>query len=243
MKAIVKQTEARIRRLFWEKLSLIVDCPKSGGSGNSNSGNTARRAFDNPEIFAEITGLDYNLIVRLKNILITLSCKFPVNSALFQDYCHETAKVYMDLYPQFPMTATVHKVLIHGAQIMENSLLPLGYFAEDGPEHENKFYRSDRENHARKDSRIHNLTDVFNRHLESLDPIIASYSLRDRLAKNNYKKLPTAVIRMLKPPDFPNHFQPIVPIMDETTTGTDHHKLEDMNLDFIDDFRLDDSIE
>jgi hypothetical protein len=56
-----------------------------------------------------------------------------------------------------------HKVLIHGKEILLNSILPLGNFGEDAAESRNKFYKKDREMHARKDSRIHNLTDVFNR--------------------------------------------------------------------------------
>ena len=44
-----------IKSKFREILSLIVDQPKVG-FGNSNDGNTLRRAFENSEIFSEITG-------------------------------------------------------------------------------------------------------------------------------------------------------------------------------------------
>ena len=36
----------------------------------------------------------------------------------------------MSLYPWFPIPATVHKVLIHGYQIIEASILPLGVLSE-----------------------------------------------------------------------------------------------------------------
>ena len=48
-------------------MGLLVDIPKIGGSGSTNDGNTARRAFDNAKLFSEITGVDLELIERLSN--------------------------------------------------------------------------------------------------------------------------------------------------------------------------------
>ena len=39
-------------------MGLRVDEPRAGGSGNSNDGNTARRAFRSPADFAACTGVD-----------------------------------------------------------------------------------------------------------------------------------------------------------------------------------------
>ena len=39
------------------------------------------------------------------------------------------------------MPATIHKVLIHAKQILENFVLPSGYFGEEASEARNKFYR------------------------------------------------------------------------------------------------------
>lgn len=63
-KAQVKQQKERIQTKFYEKMGLVVDRPKQGG-GNTNDadGNTARKFFDNPDIVAEITSLDANLII------------------------------------------------------------------------------------------------------------------------------------------------------------------------------------
>ena len=41
---------------YREKLNLVVDMPRQG-SGRSNTGNIAHRAFDNPEAFSNITGI------------------------------------------------------------------------------------------------------------------------------------------------------------------------------------------
>ena len=59
-----------------------------------------------------------------------------MNLDKFEKYCFDTAKHYMSKYPWYPMPATVHKVLIHGRQIIENTVLPIGYFSEEGSEAE-----------------------------------------------------------------------------------------------------------
>jgi len=38
-------------------MGLLVDMPKTGGSGSTNDGNTARRAFNSPKRFSKITGI------------------------------------------------------------------------------------------------------------------------------------------------------------------------------------------
>lgn len=47
--------------------------------GNTNDGNTSRRFFSNPEVVAEITGVDFNLINRLKVILEVLTSGYKVD--------------------------------------------------------------------------------------------------------------------------------------------------------------------
>ena len=44
-KAEVKRKKAEVQQKLKERLGLEVDIPKSGGSGTSNDGNTARRFF------------------------------------------------------------------------------------------------------------------------------------------------------------------------------------------------------
>lgn len=85
--------------MLWEKLSLKVDQPKQGGFGSTNVGNTARRAFSEYEAFAEITGVDTQLIFNMRNILISLSCKLPINAEKFEELCHQTGHLIIDKYP------------------------------------------------------------------------------------------------------------------------------------------------
>ena len=63
-KAIVKATKQTIQNECRERLSLVIDMPKQG-FGTSNTGNTARRVLEHAEEFADITGLDVEVIVRL----------------------------------------------------------------------------------------------------------------------------------------------------------------------------------
>lgn len=88
------------------------------------------------------------------------------------------------------MPATVHKILIHAADIMKNSLLPIGMLGEEASEARNKNYKQYRRDHSRKNNRTANLTDIFNRIMDTSDPIISSLSLDSRLKKkDNYRFL------------------------------------------------------
>lgn len=199
----VSERKTQMQKLFWDKMGLLIDKPKPGGFGNTNDGNTARRAFTNHELFSEITGIDVNLIYSLKIILISICCLYPLNVEKFQAYCHNTARIILTLYPWLPMTATVHKVLIHGKEIIERTILPIGCFGEEAAESRNKHYKYDRLNHARKTSRKTNLLDVFNRALDMSDPLVSSISVKKRVEQKSRMQLPREVVDMLLTPEIP----------------------------------------
>ena len=98
------------------------------------------------------------------------------------------------------MPATIHRFLIHAKQILENSVLPAGYFGEEASEARNKFYKRDREFHERKNNRINNPEDIFNRAMDTSDPVISSISLQCCLKRRYELTLPSEVIAMLSPP-------------------------------------------
>ena len=178
-------------------MSLLVNKPKANSSGSTDDGNTARRAFNQPELFARITNVDQSLIHNFKIILISLTCQQVLDLEKFETFCFDTANLYMTKYPWFRIPATIHKVLIHAKQFFENSVLPAGYFGEEASEARNKFYKRDKEFIARKNSRINNLEDVFNRAMVSSDPVISSISLQYRLKRRHKLTLPSEVIAML----------------------------------------------
>lgn len=88
-----------IQKQMWNAMALHVDKPKQNGNGNTNDGNTARRAFAQPNLLAEILGLDEFLIAYFSNILIAISCHLPIDPTQFKKYCQKIITRYMSLYP------------------------------------------------------------------------------------------------------------------------------------------------
>ena len=68
----------------------------------------------------------------------------------FREYCLETARLYVELYPWYYMPSSMHKILIHGADICEASPLPMGKLTEEAQECRNKDLKRFRERHSRK---------------------------------------------------------------------------------------------
>lgn len=120
-------------------MGLHVHKPKSNGSDSTNDGNTARRAFLNPELFVSITNVNIEFFKTLES----------------HTNCYATAEIYFKNYKWYPMSATLHKILAHSSQIAQASIVPLGCAGENASEARNKFYKKDGIEHARKDSREH----------------------------------------------------------------------------------------
>lgn len=100
-------------------MGLPVDIPKAG-FGNTNDGNTARRFFSNPETSSRITGIDINVIKKCSVILETLSSGLKIDTQKFENFAEQTAKLYVDLYEWHPMSPTMHKILRHGATVIDH---------------------------------------------------------------------------------------------------------------------------
>ena len=72
------------------------------------------------------------------------------------------------------MSPTVHKILIHGASIVNAAVLLIGQLSEEALESRHKDIRRFREQHSRKFSRMVSFEDIFRRLLLSSDPILSS---------------------------------------------------------------------
>ena len=201
-KAVQEKIKIRKKELaaqFYTTMGLVVDQPKQGG-GNSNDGNTARKFFEYPSTASQITGLDENLIRRFSNILRILSSCHYINTTKFKKYCIDTAQTCIQLYSWYNMPASVHKILIHGADIIESLPLPIGQLSEDVLEASQKDYKMARTFHSRKTSRENTNADILNWLLISSDPIISSKRKISR--KKNSNPFPVEVIDMFEMPDF-----------------------------------------
>ena len=180
----VDSEKKRIQKEFSTKLGLVVDRPSSGGSGNSNDGNTSRKAFHNPDVTARILGVDKRLVENFATILGTMSSGLHINTIAFKELCLDTAHLFVDLYPWYYMPQSVHRVLIHGYLVLEALSLPIGMMSEDAQESRNKDFRQYREHFTRKISREQNNEDLFHRLLITSDPFISSLrkpKLRSRI--------------------------------------------------------------
>lgn len=171
---LLKETKKNMtQEEFRERTGLLIDIVKQG-FGTTNDGNTARRFFENYEVSAEITGINPDLIKRFAVILQTISSGQPINTNLFREYCRETAVLYVKLYPWYYMPSSVHKLLIHGADICDSfSFIPIGMLSEEASEARNKDFRNVRMAHTRKIGRLQTNLDILHNFLISSDPYIS----------------------------------------------------------------------
>lgn len=124
-KQIFQRRKDYVIQKFRSEIGLLVDIVKQG-SGNTNDGNTARRFFKNPKQSSDITGVDEQLIYIFSVILQALSCGYKLDPVKFKKYALDTAELFVALYGWYKMPASVHKILIHGADVMDSLLLPIG---------------------------------------------------------------------------------------------------------------------
>lgn len=185
-----------LQQRFLDKMKLRVDFPAKSG-GNTNCGNTARKAFKDPKILASILNLDEQLVTNFRDILIAITITQPIDPQLFRELCMDTARIWVSKYGWYNMPCTVHKILIHGSDIMANSILPLGFLSEEAAESANKLYRNLRETNCRKTSQEDNLSDLIHRRLEASDPIVVSIieSSQSKCKKSN--DIPASVSKMI----------------------------------------------
>lgn len=101
--------------------------------GTSNDGNTAGTFFENSEIAANITRLDPELVERF-GVLLVIKSTSEIDVALLKDYYEETAQLYVRLYPDIPMSNTMHRLLVHGWSIIAVAPLSLGAMSEEAQE-------------------------------------------------------------------------------------------------------------
>lgn len=197
-KKITEECKKVIQKGFRLQLGLIVDRPKPG-YGSTNDGNTARRFFENSSISATITGVSQCLINRFYVILQAISSGHNVKCDKFREYALETARKYVELYPWYYMPTSVHKLLIHGPEIIASALLPIGQLSEDAQEARNKDVKRFREDFSRKCSRENTMQDVFNRLMVTSDPYISSIRT---LPQKPLKSLSPEAIELLDSPTY-----------------------------------------
>lgn len=95
------------------------------GHGTANNGNRARKCFKYAFQSSEITDINLELITRFGNILSCIASGYKINTNAFENCGIETARIFIKLYPWFYMPSSVHKILIHGADVIRYAILPI----------------------------------------------------------------------------------------------------------------------
>lgn len=152
----------------------MVDIPKRG-VGTTNDAHNARRFFENPVIAPNITGRNEELIHRFGIIFKTITSGF---SKEFKVFCLETDQLFVNKCGWYYISQTVHKILIHGTELIKIALLPVGMRSDEAQEARNKDYKNLREHHTRKVSRTAIMTDLLNLLLDSTDPLVSSLRVK-----------------------------------------------------------------
>ena len=126
---------------FKDRIGIRAFFPEPQKGGNSNTGNVARRFFQNAKISSEILGIPEQLISSFWELLVAVystnfqdTNKFESNAkAAFYLWCQVFTKV---------MTANMHMLLAHGSLYMrwaqEEIKVPLGSLTEGSIEVANK---------------------------------------------------------------------------------------------------------
>ena len=92
----------------------------------SNDGNTSRRFFFDIKFASDVTGVDEEIIQRFSIILTAINASVKIDGEKFGEYAFTTARKFNTKYAWFSFSPTVHKVLVHGADIIKKAILPVG---------------------------------------------------------------------------------------------------------------------
>ncbi|KAJ8879172.1 hypothetical protein PR048_019778 [Dryococelus australis] len=152
----VEINEFRLRKKeityrFRSEMGLLVDFVRQGRA-TTNNGNTSRCFFEKnkKKNLLKLQELTKDLFILLPVILKALSCGYDIDKEAFRIYTFETAQMYVKLYSWFYIPASVHKILIHGHDVMDDMILPIGQQSAEVQEARHREYRLYREHHTRK---------------------------------------------------------------------------------------------
>jgi hypothetical protein len=130
------------------------------------------------------------------------------------------AKLFVKEYPWFYISVSVHKIMVHEADIVSGAILLIGQLSEETPESRNKDLIYSRRSHSRKISQSSINEEGFNVLLVSLDPLI--WSVREIPIKATKTYLPEALKLLAVPKEWED-----LSSSDSPTTDDDSHATSD----------------
>lgn len=186
----------------YKELRVRVDQVKPG-FGTSNTGNVARKCFENAETFARCLDLDVQFVKDISLIITLFRCKKMLNLDELEVLCKKTYWKHKELFPWATMSPTVHKVLWHGceiARLFQSLGIPLSYTAEDAGETMHTFWKKVFARKARQISRKMRISDTHRRGMIFTDPALSLVYIKDRVKKQGkHKPLPAAALKYILP--------------------------------------------
>lgn len=93
----------------------------------------------------------------------------------------------------------MHKILIHGAVIIKNALLPVGELSKEAAKARNKYFRLYHQDFERKFSTENNNKNIFNRLLLTSDPFRSSIRKVKGRRMNSFLPKTIALSLLAKP--------------------------------------------
>jgi len=184
----VETRTVAVKEAFKIELGLVVDQRQEGGFGTTNTGNVVRKAFGNAEKTAAICGVSTMLVSNLDVIRRTLTSGQDIDPEKFHSFCNETMDEYMTSSKWYNIPPTIHKVLVHGKEIIKATPMPVGWTREEGSKSNTKFAHRFHTNHTRKTSQEDTMSDLFNRLMDISDPVVVSYSKEKKETTRVYSR-------------------------------------------------------
>lgn len=141
-KQYIKEQEKLICELLKQELGINVNVPKTGGVGNSNTGNIAKTALRNYKTFGRIIGVNPILLKKIWVVLCLLNQPKALDVEKLENYLKEIERMYFKEYSWKYPSVALHRFMHHTADVIRCLPLPPGYFSEQAGEARNKNYRN-----------------------------------------------------------------------------------------------------
>ena len=119
-----------------------------------------------------------------------------INTNEFDALCEKTLEIYFSDAGWYNIPPTLHKVLVHGREIIEATPVAIGITSEEGSESNIKFARRFYKHHTRKNCQGNTMYDLFHRLMDVSDPIILSKQCIPK--QFSARKIPMDLLRLIQ---------------------------------------------
>jgi hypothetical protein len=140
-------------------------------------------------------------VKNLHTIWGTMASGYAIDGEKFGKLCADTNALYLndEKTNWYNIPPTIHKVLVHGKDIIEHCPLPIGLTNEEASEANNKILRNVRLHHTRKTSWSDGMSDLYHRMMDLSDPVVLQKS-QQKKKKREKKPLSPEILSLLQSP-------------------------------------------